>query len=1221
MESSPVWQLNLHHCKLASNNLMLEASKTKIKPILLLQEPYLFKEKPTLKIPNYSVHFGNKKARSLVAVPQHMKAFFIKEISDRDVVAVLLEEEACNAGPKGRSPQKYLLVSAYLDILDTKVISQSLEKCVNFSKQNNIPTILGMDSNAHSTLWGCETNNNRGDILEEFILEHSLVIKNVGCASTFITRRAESIIDITLVSEGFANKVVEWQVNREYQFSDHRRLEFNLEFQSRKTILTRNFKNANWALFRIHLGKNKWVPPCKWSKLDLDKEVEQYTAQIQKSLDVACPMKEIDVNSAKKLWWNNTLQRLKHKTKKLYKKYFRTKSDLSFENFHKARKAYYDAMKQTKREAFQDFSTSIQDVKSLSKASKALNNEANNGIGLIKKNDGTLTISGHEVLNILMDTHFPESYQHEETKTERGAEISNNFICNASFLSYISYEKVKSAIKSFNGFKAAGPDGLKAIVLQKLPDFFLRRLTILFKAATALKYNPKEWCKSRVIFIPKRGKESYDTPKSFRPISLTQVIFKTFEKVQKMEIEDNYLKKSPMHKHQFAFRKGKSTDGALSQVVDKIESGLLRGAFTLAAFLDISGAFDNVLVDSIIRGFRTKGIPEHITHWYESSLRNRVAETSFGDIVIKRSLTKGTAQGGVISTIAWNLAIDELLHEINKPPFLVVGFADDLAVLLTGIDPNTMVALMQPIINKITSTGKKHGLTFNEDKTEVVLFTNKRTKEYSKLKVNKVPVEYSSGAKYLGVWLDSKLNFRKHIEDKVNKCKRHLFALKSLIGSKWGPAPRLMKWAYSGIVRPKLTYACHIWQHRINETIKTKLQRLNRLACLNIAKVHKSTPTKGLEVIYHLPPLDIHIHRVSLNNYLRIKRQVMLSWDGLGNSQKGHLTILENESTKIGTTNIPTDSIIPTRVWNRNYKFLDFQNDASCFEENMGSSIYCYTDGSKIEGSKTGCGYTIRQNMVTITSSSEGLGKAPSVFQAEVLAILRASKAMEKRLRQRIIIRCDSQAAILALKANVIKSALVLECFKELSALGAKNKVTLQWIKAHVGYHGNEEADMLAKKGAEEVLEGPEPFLPVPDTYIKKITKDKVFSTWNSQWKRTKSCRQTKLWMPMINIKVAKFLKNVSRFDLGKLVQFITGHCNLMRHKSLISQSEPTCRLCKVKDKEETPWHLATECPSLILHRTNIFYGRILYSVEWSPGQLLRFCKESKIWGLLDHQQ
>ena len=867
----------------------------------------------------------------------------------------------------------------------------------------------------------------------------------------------------------------------------------------------------------------------------------------------------------------------------------------------------------------QDFCTSLQDVKSLSKASRSMVNETNSSIGLMKKHDGTLASNGQEVINTLMDTHFPGSYPcgNLDKETEDGVDISDNFITNASFISYISMDKVKAAIKSFNGFKAAGPDGLKPVVLQNLPDFYIERLTKLFKVSTALRYNPKEWCRSRVIFIPKRGKESYDVPKAFRPISLTQVIFKTIEKVQKVEIEDNYLKINPMCKHQYAFTKGKSTEGALSQVIDKIESGLHRNGFTLGVFLDISGAFDNILVDSIIAGFESKGIAEHITKWYESSLRNRVAEANIGETVIKRTLTKGCAQGGVLSTIAWNMAIDELLQSLNKPPFLIVGFADDFAALISGIDPSTMVSLMQPIVNKITATGKKLGLSFNEEKTDVVMFTNKRTKLTEKVKVNKVPIEYSTSTKYLGITLDNKLNFNKHIDEKIKKCKNHLFALKSLIGKKWGPSPTLMKWAYTGIVRPKITYACHIWQSRINKTISQKLQRLNRLACLNIAGVHKSTPTKGLEILYNLPPLDNHIHRVSLNTYLRMKYQVHASWDGIGSTKKGHLTLLENECISAGLSNLPIDSIIPIRVWEKNYIIKEF--DSNSTQKENKSDIYCYTDGSKIDKSKTGCGFIIKKDGKTIAQAYENLGEIPTVFQTEIQAIIRGCEELSKRRGQSIVIRSDSQAAILALGSNIIKSNLVLDCFRKLNQLGKWNKIKIQWIKAHVGFQGNEEADMLAKKGAEQERYGPEPFLPVPEAFLKKATKDIQIANWNDNWRNTKDCRQTKLWLPEVTNKMEKYMKKMSRLDLGKIVQFITGHCNLKRHKSLQSNVESLCRLCKIE--EETPWHLVTVCPSLMLRRRNIFYGNILYSVEWSPGQLLRFCKESKIWSMLDHQQ
>ena len=1219
MDSSPVWQINIHHCKLASDNLVSEVMKMKRKPILLIQEPYLFREKPLLRINNYAVHYVGKNVRSLIAIPCNLRSFSVHELSDKDTTAVLLEENVHTTDETNNETTiKYLLVSSYLDILDKKVINQGLEKCATFSKTNRIPMVIGMDSNSHSTLWGCETNNSRGDVLEEFILEQNLAVMNVGHAPTFVTKRAKSIIDVTLVSDTITDKVANWNVNKEYQFSDHRRLEFEIKYKAIITVVTRNFRKANWNIFKSFLGKNRnWNPPCFWNKLVLDEEVDKYTHEIQKSLDVACPKRKININKAKKVWWSNNLENLKRNSKRRYKKYAKDKSETSYDSFHKSRKEYYDAIKAAKSQAWHDFCSSIQDVKSLSKVSRSLINESNSGVGLIKKADGTLASSGKEVINALMDTHFPGSYPYKDLgKLKEDTTLSNAFISNANFLSYITKEKVAAAIKSFSGFKAAGPDGLKAVVLQNLPDFYLERLTILYKVCTALKWNPKEWCRSRVIFIPKRGKESYDTPKSYRPISLTQVLFKTLEKVQKMEIEDNYLKRKPMYKHQYAFSKGKSTEGALSQVVDKIESGLYRNGFTLGVFLDISGAFDNVLVDSIIAGFKSKGISEHITNWYESSLRNRLAEANIGDTVVKRALTKGCAQGGVLSTVAWNLAVDDLLQDLNKAPFLVVGFADDFAALISGIDPNTLVAKMQPVIDKITATGKKLGLSFNEEKTDVVMFTNKRTKITDKVKVNKVPREYSSSTRYLGTILDAKLNFNKHIDEKIKKCKNHLFALKNLIGFKWGPTPTMMKWAFTGIVRPKLTYACHIWQPRINKTLRIKLQKLNRLACLNIARAHRSTPTKGLELIYNLPPLENHIQRASLNCYLRIKYQVQKSWDGIGSHKNGHLMLLEKNCDSAGLANIPLDSIVPIRVWDKNYKIIEFNKNCD-FSEN-GTSIYCYTDGSKIEKSRTGCGFTIKRDGKTMASGFESLGTIPTVFQTEIQAIVRGCEAMEKRTGQKIVIRSDSQAAILALGSNLIKSKLVLECFTKLNNLGKSNKITIQWIKAHVGFQGNEEADMLAKKGAEQALNGPEPFLPAPESFLKKTTKNILISNWNFNWRNTKDCKQTKLWLPKVTNKVEKYLNKITRQDLSKLVQFITGHCNLMRHKSLQSNQEPLCRLCE--KGEETPWHLATKCTSLMNHRMNIFCGQILYSVDWSPGQLLRFCKESKIWSLLDYQ-
>ena len=67
-----------------------------------------------------------------------------------------------------------------------------------------------------------------------------------------------------------------------------------------------------------------------------------------------------------------------------------------------------------------------------------------------------------------------------------------------------------------------------------------------------------------------------------------------------------------------------------------------------------------------------------------------------------------------------------------------------------------------------------------------------------------------------------------------------------------------MRRAYTTIVIPALTFGCHVFGDKCQqESIKKSLNRLNRLASLLIANVAPSTPTKGLEMIYNLMPLEI----------------------------------------------------------------------------------------------------------------------------------------------------------------------------------------------------------------------------------------------------------------------------------------------------------------------------------------------------------------------------
>ena len=81
---------------------------------------------------------------------------------------------------------------------------------------------------------------------------------------------------------------------------------------------------------------------------------------------------------------------------------------------------------------------------------------------------------------------------------------------------------------------------------------------------------------------------------------------------------------------------------------------------------------------------------------------------------------------------------------------------------------------------------------------------------------------------------------------------------------KWGPKPRLVRWIYTAIVRPRLSYAAMTWSHSIIKKTKLrKLTQINRLASINddgsSKKIHtnKSSRThKLLNAPRHISPLS-----------------------------------------------------------------------------------------------------------------------------------------------------------------------------------------------------------------------------------------------------------------------------------------------------------------------------------------------------------------------------
>ena len=121
------------------------------------------------------------------------------------------------------------------------------------------------------------------------------------------------------------------------------------------------------------------------------------------------------------------------------------------------------------------------------------------------------------------------------------------------------------------------------------------------------------------------------------------------------------------------------------------------------------------------------------------------------------------------------------------------------------------------------------------------------------------------------------------------------------------------------------------------------------------------------------------------------------------------------------------------------------------------------------------------------------------------------------------------------------------------------------------------------------------PLLPNPPNIIRKNIRKFSISNWKQYWSSRPDCRQTKLWLPEPNFEHSKYILILSRTELGLLTRWITGHCYLARHQSLIHFNSPECNLCQ--QGEEIPWHLLRECPN-----TKSYYE--LPQDNWSVAEL-----------------
>ena len=217
--TSTLHQINLHKSKYANFELFKQVEPLS-NFVALTQEPHVWKGKLTGLPRGLRSHLVGPNPRSCIIWPSKLNITPITEFCSGDVVSCLWETNSILR-------TKLILISVYWDIL-LEGVPLELTACVDYCKSHNIPYICSMDSNAHSTLWGCTSDNQRGKILEELIIGAGMDVLNSGTTPTFSNHRYSTIIDITLSDPSLSPSLSNWRIHDTPSLSDHVAIRFDL---------------------------------------------------------------------------------------------------------------------------------------------------------------------------------------------------------------------------------------------------------------------------------------------------------------------------------------------------------------------------------------------------------------------------------------------------------------------------------------------------------------------------------------------------------------------------------------------------------------------------------------------------------------------------------------------------------------------------------------------------------------------------------------------------------------------------------------------------------------------------------------------------------------------------------------------------------------------------------------------------------------------------------
>lgn len=298
-------------------------------------------------------------------------------------------------------------------------------------------------------------------------------------------------------------------------------------------------------------------------------------------------------------------------------------------------------------------------------------------------------------------------------------------------------------------------------MLKLAPAIFAIQFANLFNLYVQYATYPDALKIAKIQPIFKSGK--HNLIENHRPISILPLVDKLFEKLLFARIYSFVSKFNLLASHQYGFRKHVSTSHATLKLLDDVLPAFSQNSYAASIFIDFRKAFDTVNHEILLNKLERIGFRGISNDLIKSFLSNRMQYVKYDTALSKQShIGIGVPQGSCLGPLLYNLYVNDI-HS-NFLNCHLVMYADD--TVFTACDNNSaaLEQFMNDTLKQIFQWCLKNKLVINTDKTEWMLFSNKKLLHPLELKINNSILDQTDSFKYLGFTMDSRCTFRHHIE-------------------------------------------------------------------------------------------------------------------------------------------------------------------------------------------------------------------------------------------------------------------------------------------------------------------------------------------------------------------------------------------------------------------------------------------------------------------------